>query len=113
MPFISTKTTVSISAQQEESLVRAYGKALPLIGKSETYLMLDFQDNCRMYMSGKNNEPSVFVDVSLLGKASREGYDALTKQLCDDISEILGIDSGCIYVKYEEANTWGMNGFNF
>ena len=113
MPFISTKASVTITKEQEQELVSCFGKSIELINKSETYLMLDFQDNCRMYMAGKNNEPSVFVDVSLLGKASREGYDALTKQLCDDISEILGIDSGCIYVKYEEANTWGMNGFNF
>ena len=113
MPYISTKTSLTISAQQEQELVSRYGKAIALIGKSEAHLMLDFQDNCRMYFAGSNAKPSVFLDVSLLGKATREGYDKLTEKLCADVSEILGVDDGCIYVKYEEAGTWGMNGFNF
>lgn len=113
MPFISVKTTRKITTEQETALVSRFGSALPLIGKSEAHLMLDFDDNCRMYFAGKNDEPSVFVDVALLGKASRGAYNMLTKQLCDDISEVLGINSGCIYVKYEEAETWGMNGSNF
>ena len=113
MPFISTKTTVSISKEQEQELVSRFGKAMELINKSEVWLMLDFNDNCRMYFAGSNENPSVFLDVSLLGKATKEGYDALTKQLCADVSEVLGIDEGCVYVKYEEADTWGMNGSNF
>ena len=113
MPFISTKTTVSVSKEQEQELVSCYGKAMELINKNEIWLMLDFQDNCRMYFAGSNKNPSVFLDVSLLGSATRAGYDALTKQLCADVSRVLGIDEGCIYVKYEEAGTWGMNGSNF
>ncbi len=113
MPFISTKTTVSISKEQEKELVCSFGKAIRNIGKTESYLMLDFQDNCRMHFAGSDNNPCVFMDVSLLGKASKNSYDALTKDLCDDVAKVLGIDRGCIYVKYEEADTWGMNGSNF
>ena len=113
MPFISTKTTVTISKEQEKALVNRFGKAIMNIGKSESYLMLDFEDNCRMYFAGSDAHPSVFLDVSLLGSASKNSYDALTKDLCDAVAEVLGIDYGCIYVKYEEAKTWGMNGSNF
>ena len=113
MPFISTKTTVTISKEQEKELVRLFGNAIRNIGKTESYLMLDFQDNHRMYFAGSDSHPCVFLDVSLLGTASRNGYDALTKDLCDAVADVLGIDHGYIYVKYEEADIWGMNGSNF
>ena len=57
MPFISTKTTVSISAQQEESLVRAYGKALPLIGKSKPTLCWIFRTTAVCIWQEKTTSP--------------------------------------------------------
>lgn len=113
MPFISTKTTVSISKEQEKELVTRFGKAILNIGKSEKYLMLDFEDNRRMYFAGSDNKPMAFVDISLLGSASKNSYEALTKDICDAIADVLGFDDSDIYVKYEESKDWGWNGSNF
>ena len=57
MPFISTRTTVSIDSEKEKALNKA-GKAIELIpGKTENWLMLSFQDKLPMYFKGTNKEP--------------------------------------------------------
>ena len=34
------------------------GKVIELVpGKSEEYLLLEFEDNCRLWLRGKNDEP--------------------------------------------------------
>lgn len=113
MPFINTKTSTQISKDQEKSLKEKLGSAIRLIGKSESWLMVNFEDNCRLYFKGDNSEEMAFVEVALFGKASDSQYDALTSEITKIISETLGIDSSCIYVKYEEVDHWGFNGFNF
>lgn len=113
MPFINTKTTVEISEEQELSLKEKLGSAISLIGKSESWLMVNFEDNCRLYFKGNNSEDIAYVEVALFGKASDSQYDALTAEITKIISETIGVDSSRVYVKYEEVDHWGWNGFNF
>lgn len=113
MPFISTKTNVAVSQQQELNLKEAFGKAIELIpGKSERWLMLDFSDNARMWFSG-DDAPLAYLSVKLFGKASSGVYDDLTAKLTTIVSGELGIPPTRIYVKYEEIDNWGWNGSNF
>lgn len=114
MPYILTKTTVSISSEKRETIKKKLGKAIELIpGKSESWLMLAFEDNCSMYFKGSNEKPLAFLEVKIFGKASSDAYDRLTKAITEIISEELGIRPEGIYVKYEEVSTWGWNGSNF
>ena len=113
MPFINTKTTATISKEAETELKTKFGKAITCLGKGEQWLMLNFEDNCRMWFKGKSDEELVFVDIALFGKASDSQYDNMTETVCNIISETLGVRSDCIYVKYEEVSHWGYNGFNF
>ena len=114
MPMIITKTTTAISKEQEEALTRSFGEAIALLpGKSEEWLMLSFEEGARMAFRGKLENDLCYIEVNLLGKANREAYDRLTARLCEIVTETLGVPSDGIYVKYEEANTWGYNGFNF
>ncbi|HOQ16969.1 MAG TPA: phenylpyruvate tautomerase MIF-related protein [Defluviitaleaceae bacterium] len=114
MPFISTRTSVSIDAEKRENIKAKLGKAIELIpGKTENWLMLSFQDNLPMYFKGSNQEPLAFVEVMLFGSASQEAYDKLTKAVTDILNEELGIKPNGIYVKYEECKHWGWNGSNF
>ena len=75
--------------------------------------MLNFEDNCRLYFKGDNSENMAIVEVALFGKASSSQYDALTEAITNDISAVLNIALSNIYVKYEEVDHWGYNGFNF
>ena len=114
MPFIDCKLNVDITPAQETALKEEFGKAISLIpGKSESWLMLNFEDNCRMYFHGENSEPIAFVEVKIYGKASSQEYSQLTELITDIIYKILQIAPNNIYIKYEEAEYWGYNGFNF
>ena len=113
MPFINTKTSVEITSEQEILLKEKMGEAIRFIGKSESWLMLNFDDNCRMYFKGENKEHMAMVEIALFGKASDSQYDALTEALTKEIASILDISPSNIYIKYEEVEHWGYNGFNF
>ncbi|HWT77116.1 MAG TPA: phenylpyruvate tautomerase MIF-related protein [Mobilitalea sp.] len=114
MPYISTKTTVTISPDKRESIKKKLGKAIELIpGKSESWLMLSFDDNSSMYFKGSNDKPLAYVEVKIFGSAAKAAYDKLTKAITEILNEELEIRPDCIYVKYEEVSTWGWNGSNF
>ena len=113
MPFINTKTSVEITPDKEALLKEKMGTAIRHIGKSESWLMLNFDDKCRLYFKGDNKEPMAMVEIALFGKASDSQYDALIEELTKEISSILSIKPSNIYIKYEEVEHWGYNGFNF
>ncbi len=114
MPCIQTKVSVPIPAETEEKLKTRFGKAIALLpGKSEEWLMLTFEDNCRLYFQGKKEPGAAFVAVKLYGKAGNGAYDALTKELTAIVSEELRIRPDRIYIQYEETDHWGWNGGNF
>ena len=113
MPCIQTKVNVSITDKQEKSMKRRMGEAISIIpGKSESWLMLDFEDNCHLYFKG-TEQPSAFIEVKIYGKSSAQVYDKLTSKLTEIVSSELNIPAERIYVKYEEVDFWGYNGHNF
>lgn len=113
MPFINTKYTAEITPQQEEALKTALGKAITILGKSEQWLMLGFEQNCSLYFQGQKSEKIAFVEVSLLGDADSSAYKELTVEICRQYGDILGVPGDKIYVKYSPTATWGWNGMNF
>lgn len=113
MPFIQTKTNKTITAEQEKQIKERLGKVAAIIGKSESWLMLGFEDNCRMYFKGDNSKPMAFVEVKLYGSAPKSAYEKMTAEICTIFGDVLGISADCVYVKYEEVENWGWNGGNF
>ncbi|HZJ78672.1 MAG TPA: phenylpyruvate tautomerase MIF-related protein [Clostridia bacterium] len=113
MPFINTKLNVELTEEKENILKTKFGDAISLIpGKSESWLMLDFEDNCHIYFRGDNSSPIAFVEINLKGCAPRNAYDALTKKITEILSIELCIDTSNIYIKFSETDTWGWNGAN-
>ncbi|MBR3817124.1 MAG: hypothetical protein IKJ27_10430 [Clostridia bacterium] len=112
MPLITAKTSTAISKEKEAVIKEKLGKAIELINKSESWLMIDFQENCHLWFKGEES-PSAMIEVDLFGKASDSGYGALTKAITDIVSGELAIAPDRIYVKYNEINHWGYSGFNF
>lgn len=114
MPFIETKTTAKITAEQESELRAELGKAIELIaGKSEEWLMLNFEDECRMAFRGTTAPDIAMVDVQILGKAKDSEFDKLTERICEIVNHVLNVPRNRIYVKYSEYDHWGYNGINF
>lgn len=114
MPHISTKTNLKLSKDKYEAIKTKFGKAIELLpGKSENWLMVSFEDESNLYFKGKNDSPIAFVEVSLFGKASKDAYNNLTREITNILNDELNIQPDCIYVKYNEVSTWGWNGSNF
>lgn len=114
MPCIQTKVNGKISAQQEQAVKERLGKAISLLpGKSESWLMLSFEDECRLYFKGKQEAGTAFVEVKLFGGADSASYDRLTAEITKILHEELNVDPARCYVKYEETEHWGWNGGNF
>ncbi len=114
MPYIRTTVSKEITDEKKNALKAKLGQAIALIpGKSESWLMLTFEDNMKMYFRGDCSEDYAYLEVSLFGSASDAAYDRLTQALSEIINEELGIDRSNIYIKYEEAEHWGWNGSNF
>lgn len=113
MPFINTKVTTEITKEKEEVLKAELGKAITLIGKGEAYLMLGFEDNCRLWLGGKNDSDMAYVEVSLLGHITKENAGKLTTAICDIFQRELNIKGDKVYVKFSETDLWGYDSFMF
>lgn len=114
MPYIRTTVSNELTDEKREAIKTKLGQAIALIpGKSESWLMLSFEDNMKMYFRGDDSEDYAYLEVSLFGSASDAAYDRLTAALSEIINEELGIGRENIYIKYEEAEHWGWNGNNF
>ena len=113
MPMIHTRVNRVITPAQEKQLAQAFGRAVELLGKSENWLMLQFDDNCRMYFKGDSQKPLAFVNVKLYGGAGKDAYQQFTGKITQILSDVLSIAPDGIYVEYDETQHWGWMGENF
>lgn len=114
MPMISTKTNITITSEQELELKKRLGEAIGILtGKSENWLMLSFEDNCRLWFQGDNSASIAYIEVKVYGKIDYSQSSKLTAKLCDILREVMDIESENVYVKYEEVEMWGWNNNNF
>ena len=113
MPFIDSKITLPVSGEKKEILKTEMGKAVSLLGKPESFLMVGFEDNYDLYMGGKKLDRGAYVSVSLFGNASGSAYEAMTARICELYEKELGIPGNAVYVTYHGVNDWGWNGSNF
>lgn len=114
MPNIATKVSVEITPEKELVLKEKLGQAIAILkGKSEAWLMLSFEDNCRLWFKGDNSRPSAFVEVQVLGKINPAESAQLSAEICSIFEKELAIPADRTYIKYEEIDQWGWNGINF
>ena len=113
MPFIDSKITPAVSPEVKEKIKSELGKAVTLLHKSETYLMVGIEDNYDLWMAGNKLDKGAYVEVSLFGSASPSDYEKMTARICDIYEAELGIPGGNVYVTYHPVSDWGWNGRNF
>ncbi len=113
MPFINVKLSTDVTKEQADVLKTEIGRAVSIIGKGESYLMVGIEKNCTLYFGGTNENPSAFFEVKILGKSTRDNYTRLTERLCQIAKEMFNINSERVYVKFEEVENWGHNGYLF
>ena len=114
MPFIDSKVTCKLSKEQRNHLKTKLGELIATVpGKSESFLMIGFNDEYPLYFGGTELEKGAFIEVKIFGSTSDSALETLTGQICDLYEKELGIPAKCIYVKYEFVTHWGWNGHNF
>lgn len=113
MPYIQTRTNCEITKEKEIKIKERLGEAISLLGKSENWLMVEFVPNCKMYFQGRDDKMIAYVDIKILGKASKEAYNNMTRVVSEILNNELGIELDLIYVSYGEYDNWGWNGSNF
>ena len=111
MPYIRTSTNISIDDIKLSNIKSKMGEAIKLMAKSEDWLMLEFNDNAKMYFKGNKDNPIAFLDVKVLGSVNNS--DEMTRELTNIISSELGIAQNNIYISYQGYSEWGYNGSNF
>ena len=111
MPFFVSRVNVPMTKEQEVELKSRMGQAIGLVqGKSEEYLLLDFQDNCRLWLRGDNSRPAAYIEAAIFGNEGHAGYDALTAEVTLAFHEVLGIPPENVYLKYDDITAWGVGG---
>lgn len=114
MPFINSKVTVKLSPEKEEAVKQRLGQAIAIIpGKSESWLMVGFEDEYTLYFKGEKCEKAAFVEVKIYGSADSQAYDQMTGEICRIYEEELGIPADHMYITYQAVPDWGWNGGNF
>lgn len=113
MPFIDSKITVPVASETKETIKNELGKAVSILSKPESFLMVGFEDNYDLYMGGRKLDKGAYVAVSLFGNASSSAYEQMTAKICEIYEKELGIPGNSVYVTYHGVNDWGWNGRNF
>ena len=114
MPFIITRTNVSIDERKERELKTKLGNAIELIpGKSEEYLLLSFEDNQRLWLRGNKIEPIAYVEASIFGNDDHVGFDRFTVEVTKILYETLSVPPQNVYIKYEDIKVWSVYGRTF
>lgn len=97
--------------EQETEIKAGIGKAIEDVpGKSEKYLLLEFEDNCHLWLQGDNKEPIVYIEAAIFGNEPHYGYDAFTAEITSIFTDVLKIQPERIYIKYEDIKAWGVQG---
>ena len=113
MPFINTKTTVSLSKSKKDSLTAEICRITrECLGKGENWVMTGFEDNASLFFQG-DSAAVAYVEVKTFGTPSAAGTSQMTGKLCHLLSGELSIPADHIYVAYFPTDNWGWNGSNF
>ncbi len=113
MPYIDAKFSVKVDEKQLEGLAKVITNSITAIpGKSTQSLMLNIEDECKLFFRGEN-VPCAIFEVKLFGSSTKEAYRTLTAKLCEIVQSELGIEGKNVYVKFDEVANWGKDSFMF
>lgn len=113
MPFINAKLSMPLDGAKKETLKSRFGKAVTLIGKPESYLMVDIEDGHDIWFAGKKLEKGAYVSVSAFGSPSRPDCAKMAAELTSILSAELSIPGDHIYITFHPVSTWSWSGTLF
>ena len=108
MPLLTVTTNMEIYPDhQEQILVKLSAFVAQLLGKPESYVMVQLQSGQPMLMGG-TNEPCAHLRLKSLG-LPEESTEGLSTALCDAITGQLRIPANRIYIEFANParHMWG------
>ena len=88
MPFINVKVSVPLTEEKRIAVKAALGKSIAVMGKSEDYLMVGFEENVPLYFAGEKEEKCAFVDVRVFGAVDPDQASDMTKLICQTLEMV-------------------------
>lgn len=115
MPCIQIKTNVTVANETAQAVKSQLGQIITCLPeKTEDWLMITLEDNCRMWFRGEDDKPLAIVEVKVFGTSiHRAASEKMTAQVCELFHKQLGVDPKDLYVRYLAIPDWGWNGGNF
>ena len=115
MPFINAKVTTTLSAEKKEELKAALAQSVGLIGKAETWVMVNIEDKQDIWLGGKKKDAAGYISIELVGKADQKASETLSKAVCNVMENVLSIPSDSTYITIKEFDGyhWGWNNQTF
>ena len=113
MPFIDVKLSKKITDSEKEQLKSDLGKAVSIMHKPESYLMVGICDGYDLYFAGNKLSNGAFVSISVYGKANPADTRKMTETVCDILNKRFSVAGRDVYVTYTDVENWGWNGSNF
>ena len=78
MPMIEAKVTSPLPEEKRDILKAEFGKAISLMNKPESYLMINLADNQDLYFGGKKLDKGAYVEIKVLGNVDRAASEKMT-----------------------------------
>ena len=113
MPMIEAKVTMQLPAEKRDVLKAEFGKAISILGKPESYLMINLVENQDLYFGGKKLDKGAYVEIKVLGNVDSSSSNKMTAKICEILEKQLDIPGDAVYVSYFGTSNWGWNGSNF
>lgn len=111
MPFISVKTTHTLSEQQKVELKKGIGQIITILpNKSEKVLMVDIDDGHTMFMAGEKQESCAFVDARIYGAAPFAAKKEFTEHMFLVLEQSIGIPKDKAFLSITQYDNWGTKG---
>ncbi len=110
MPYLSIKTTRTLTLQQELALKESAGKLITLLpNKVEENLMMHIEDNQVMYFKGKEMD-CCMMDLRLFGTIDFESKKKFTQEFMKSVAKITDVPVDNQYLAIGEFENWGKKG---
>ncbi len=113
MPFIDVKLSKKITDGEKDLLKSDLGKAISVMHKPESYLMVGISDGYDLYFAGNKLANGAFVSVSVFGKANASDTEKMTESICGILEKRFSVAGSDVYVTYTDVENWGWNKSNF
>ena len=117
MPLLQIHSSVqTIEKLTLEEIHREGAKILSHeLGKSLEYVMVVVNAGSSISFAQDSSKPSAYLEVKNIGELSPAVTAKLSMQLCELISQKLGVETNRIYIEYQEAqrHQWGWSGQTF